>query len=99
MTNQDMWTLDNLIEQYGGNAVMQRVRQVIEQRKEIVFPDDCRAKTMADLITPRQMVAIRAIGNSNRVDFETVCKEKTGLELIELSRKAASCLIDYLKAN
>jgi hypothetical protein len=57
------------------------------------------AKTLAELITPRQGVAIRAIANSSRIDAEARCFELYQCKPEELSRKAASSFIDYLKAQ
>lgn len=56
------------------------------------------AKTMIDMVSPRQLVAIRAISRSQRVDGETVCLGLLQCKPEELSRKAASALIDYLKS-
>jgi len=66
---------------------------------QLQFPRDPVAKTMADLVTPKQLVAIRAIANAHGVNAEAQCLEllKCGPE--ELSRKAASVFIDYLKSK
>ena len=63
------------------------------------FPREPMAKTMAELVTPRQLVAIRAISNSQKIDAEAECKELMQCKPEELSRKAASAFIDYLKAK
>ncbi len=63
------------------------------------FPREPIAKTMAELVTPRQLVAIRAIANSQGVDYESECQTLMNCKPEELSRKAASALIDYLKAK
>jgi Rad52/22 family double-strand break repair protein len=64
-----------------------------------LFPRDPVAKTMADLVTPKQLVAIRAIANAHGVNAETQCLELLKCRPEELSRKAASVFIDYLKSK
>lgn len=65
------------------------------------FAGDPMAKTMAELITPRQMVAIRAISNGQKLDPEDEIKELFGqsIKVEELSKKAASALIEHLKID
>lgn len=63
------------------------------------FPKDPIAKTMADLVTPKQLVAIRAIANSQGVNAETECLEALKCRPEELSRRAASAFIDHLKGK
>lgn len=63
------------------------------------FPRDPVAKTMADLVTPKQLVAIRAIANAHGVNAEAQCVELLKCRPEELSRKAASVFIDYLKTK
>jgi hypothetical protein len=59
------------------------------------------ARSMSELVTPRQLVAIRAISNAQRVDSENECEVffKERIKPEELSRKAASAFIDYLKSD
>ncbi len=66
---------------------------------KVHFPKEPIAKTMAELVTPRQLVAIRAIANSQKIDAEAECKELLNCKPEELSRRAASALIDYLKSK
>jgi hypothetical protein len=63
------------------------------------FPRDPIAKTMADLVTPKQLVAIRAIANAQRVNAEAECLEVLKCRPEELSRRAASAFIDHLKSK
>lgn len=58
---------------------------------------DPLAKTLADLITPKQLVAIRAIAQAQGLDAEKECQAIYSCQLEELSRQAASALIDQLK--
>ncbi|MEW6128114.1 MAG: Rad52/Rad22 family DNA repair protein [Acidobacteriota bacterium] len=66
---------------------------------KVSFPKEPIAKTMAELVTPRQLVAIRAIANSQKIDAEAECKELLNCKPEELSRRAASAMIDYLKSK
>jgi hypothetical protein len=63
------------------------------------FPSEPIAKTMADLVTPKQLVAIRAIANTQRVNAEAECTQLLGCRPEELSRRAASAFIDHLKSK
>lgn len=63
-----------------------------------VKPAEPIAKTMADLITPKQLVAIRAIANSSGINAETECMSTLKCRPEELSRTAGSWFIDHLKA-
>ncbi|HVF92175.1 MAG TPA: Rad52/Rad22 family DNA repair protein [Blastocatellia bacterium] len=78
---------EDLAPQRGGNA----------ESSQPSFPSDPVAKTMADLVTPKQLVAIRAIANANRLNAEKECMEVVKCRPEELSRRAASAFIDYLK--
>jgi hypothetical protein len=64
---------------------------------QISFPHDPVAKCMADLVTPKQLVAIRAIANSQRVNAQSECMKVFNCKPEELSRRAASAFIEYLK--
>jgi len=61
------------------------------------LPKDPLAKSLPDLITPKQLVAIRAIAHAQGVKAEEECQTLYQCKLEELSRKAASALIDHLK--
>ncbi|HEY7914165.1 MAG TPA: Rad52/Rad22 family DNA repair protein [Blastocatellia bacterium] len=63
------------------------------------FPREPIAKTMADLVTPKQLVAIRAIASAQAIDAEADCLEMLKCRPEELSRRAASAFIDYLKSK
>jgi hypothetical protein len=57
------------------------------------------ARTVSDLVTPKQLVAIRAIANSAGIDAEKRSLELYNCRPEELTRGAASQLIDDLKLN
>lgn len=59
--------------------------------------DDPVARTLTDLITPKQLVAIRAIANASGVDAEQRALELFNCRPEELTKRAASTLIDDLK--
>jgi hypothetical protein len=55
------------------------------------------AKNMSEQVTPRQLGAIRSIANCNRQDAEAESLRLNKCKPEELSRRAASALIDHLK--
>jgi hypothetical protein len=63
------------------------------------FPREPIAKTMADLVTPKQLVAIRAISNAQGINAEAECMEVLKCRPEELSRRAASAFIDHMKSK
>lgn len=80
-------------------------RRIYNDKKDVLqFPSldkplEPMAKTMSTLVTPRQLVAIRAIANSHRLDAQEICLEQFNCKYEELSRKAASWLMDFMKAQ
>jgi hypothetical protein len=62
------------------------------------FPYDPVAKCMADLVTPKQLVAIRAIAKVQGVNAQSECMRLLNCKPEELSRRAASAFIEHLKA-
>jgi hypothetical protein len=63
------------------------------------FPRDPVAKNESEVATSKQLAAIRAIANAQGIDPETECTEVLSCRLEELSRRAASAFIDYLKSK
>ncbi len=61
------------------------------------FPRDPLAKSMADLVTPKQLGMIRALAREAGVDADEECRQQMRCRTEELSKKAASSLIDHLK--
>jgi hypothetical protein len=54
-------------------------------------------KTLGDLVTPKQLWMIRSLGREIGCDVEQECKALTFCAIEEISKRAASSLIDYLK--
>lgn len=61
--------------------------------------EDPVARTLTDLVTPKQLVAIRAIGSATGTDAEQRSLELFNCRPEELTKRAASQLIDDLKAG
>jgi hypothetical protein len=61
------------------------------------FPRDPLAKSMADLVTPKQLGMIRALAREAGVDVEEECQNVLRCKTDELSKRAASSFIDHLK--
>ncbi|HEV2706575.1 MAG TPA: Rad52/Rad22 family DNA repair protein [Pyrinomonadaceae bacterium] len=61
------------------------------------FPRDPLAKSMSDLVTPKQLGMIRALAREAGVDVEEECQQALRCRTEELSKRAASSFIDHLK--
>jgi len=59
-------------------------------------PRDPIAKTLADLISPKQLALINRLAKTLKLDPESTCQEMYQANLNEISRKAASALIERL---
>jgi hypothetical protein len=57
---------------------------------------DPLAKSLNDLVTPKQLGMIRALAREARVDHDEECRKVFKISTEELSKKAASSLIDHL---
>jgi len=78
----------------------QRESEVIEKEgaaAQSEFPRDPLAKSMADLVTPKQLGMIRALAREAGVDVEEECQSTLRCKTDELSKRAASSFIDHLK--
>ena len=78
----------------------QRESEVIEKEgaaPQSEFPRDPLAKSMADLVTPKQLGMIRALAREAGVDVEEECQSTLRCKTDELSKRAASAFIDHLK--
>jgi hypothetical protein len=75
--------------------------------KELFFvpvPGDLRdpaAKSVADMVTPKQLGMIKALAREAGTDMDAAARKKwprfPGIKAEDLSKRAASLLIDYLK--
>jgi hypothetical protein len=61
------------------------------------FPKDPLAKSMADLVTPKQLGMIRALAREAGVDPDEESQQVMRVRTEELSKRAASSFIDHLK--
>ncbi len=61
------------------------------------LPFDTIARTIADLVTTKQLAMIRAIARERGIDADAECAGLLNCKVNELSRKAASYLIDHLQ--
>ena len=61
------------------------------------FPKDPLAKSMADLVTPKQLGMIRALAREAGVDPDEESQAVMRVRTEELSKRAASSFIDHLK--
>ncbi|HEX8142709.1 MAG TPA: Rad52/Rad22 family DNA repair protein [Pyrinomonadaceae bacterium] len=79
----------------------QRETEVIEKEGAATaqgqFPRDPLAKSMSDLVTPKQLGMIRALAREAGVDVEEECQTVLRCKTDELSKRAASSFIDHLK--
>ncbi|MGH9769079.1 MAG: Rad52/Rad22 family DNA repair protein [Blastocatellia bacterium] len=80
-------------------------RDLYRRESEVIEEDgiapgilrDPRPKTLGDLITPKQLWMIRSLGREAGCDVEQECQSLMQCNLEEISKRAASSLIDYLK--
>ncbi len=80
----------------------QRESEVIERNGNPAeanngFPSDPLAKSMSDLVTPKQLGMIRALAREAGMDADDECQSVLRCRTEELSKKAASSFIDHLK--
>lgn len=78
----------------GGGSYAQTPRN---QQGGVSFPSDPVAKTLADMITTKQLGMIRAVAREAGVDADEECTAVMNCQVTELSRRAASALIDHLR--
>jgi hypothetical protein len=58
---------------------------------------DPLAKSMSDLVTPKQLGMIRALAREAALDMDEECQSVFRCRTEELSKRAASSFIDHLK--
>ena len=84
-----------------GRELYQRESEVIERDgagpQPGDFPRDPLAKSMADLVTPKQLGMIRALAREAGVDPDEESQAVMRVRTEELSKRAASSFIDHLK--
>jgi hypothetical protein len=72
-------------------------RVVSRQQPSSVSLVDAVAKSLGDMVTSKQLNMIRAIAREKNVDAEAVCGEMFACRIDEISKRAASDLIDRLQ--
>jgi hypothetical protein len=68
-----------------------------EQKSEPESAPDPRPKTLGDLVTPKQLWMLRSIAQEASFDAEAECQSLYNCPLEEISKRAASALIDEFK--
>jgi hypothetical protein len=63
------------------------------------FPKNPIAKSLSDLMTAKQIGLIRALCREQGLDADAECEKLMQCKHDELSKRAASCLIDYLNGD
>ncbi len=61
------------------------------------IPDEPVARSMAELVTAKQLGMIRSLGREKNVEAEDICVSMMNCRVNELSRRAASALIEHLQ--
>lgn len=60
---------------------------------------DPRPKTLGDIVSPAQLALIQRMSKEQGLDADAICRAKFGSPLPEIGKRAASAIIDQLKAN
>lgn len=68
-----------------------------DTRPTPTFPIEPVAMSIADLVTTKQLSMIRALGREKGVDTDAECKTVMSCKVAELTKRAASALIDHLQ--
>jgi hypothetical protein len=87
---------DLLAEPLGSHRAADEAERRPAQRPD-EFPRDPLAKSMADLVTPKQLGMIRALARNAALDPDQECQSVMKCKTEELSKRAASTFIDHLK--
>jgi len=75
-------------------AFASRLLVHIEERQ---VPPDPRPKTLGELVTPKQLWYARSFARMNGLDADAICQSLFDCPFEEVSKRAASALIDHLK--
>ncbi|MDM7922060.1 MAG: Rad52/Rad22 family DNA repair protein [Pyrinomonadaceae bacterium] len=74
-------------------------QQPAQRSDENAVPQEPIARSIADLITTKQLGMIRAISRERGIDADEECNALMNCKINELSRRAASFLIDRLQEH
>lgn len=69
----------------------------VEQHLDKTKPDNPVAKSLADLVTAKQLGMIRAMSREKGLDAESLCRQELECATDELSKRAASYFIDFIQ--
>jgi hypothetical protein len=75
----------------GGNSVPR-----VQTGSEPLFSGDAAARSIGELVSPRQLGLIRQLARETEVDSDTVCRRLLDCATGDLSKAAASVFIEYL---
>jgi SWIM zinc finger len=70
----------------------------VSSQKPVIFPENPFAKSLSDLITAKQLGMLRSISRESGIDVNKECKTILCCSTDELSKSAASSLIEHLQA-
>ncbi len=68
-----------------------------QQQQPQGFPANPVAQNLAEMVTTKQLGMIRAVAREANVDADAECMDTMNCRISELSRRAASALIDHLR--
>jgi hypothetical protein len=88
---------DEAWERFGGQSSTPAPRVASSRASAVQFPADPLAKSMADLVSPKQLGMIRALARQAGVDPDEESRSVMRVSAEELSKRAASSFIDHLK--
>lgn len=87
--------IDNKKEQRYNDRQPQQQKQF--QATDMASVQNGLASNLSDLVTAKQLNMIKNMAKEKGVDPNTITRKQWNVEITELSRKAASALIDHLK--
>ena len=93
----DLYDSDYKAENYADDEDVDRFAAAGMGDRAFRKSDDPRPKTLGELVTPKQLWTIRNMERETGTNVDELCREKFRCDLAEISKKAASVIIDALK--